>query len=185
MSELLEAARQYAVEMHEKFKHKRSNGEPYWNHPRRVVETLAAHGVDERVQAAGWLHDVPEDCAAVLAECEALLAEIERRFGREVAGFTREVTNFFGAAPATMEEKQQRLIDHAPHLSAGAKWIKLSDRLDNISDMTGWPDEKQKRYARATVRLLAALAPFPPGAEALAAEIQRRAEAWLAGEGGR
>ncbi len=176
MADLLSDARIFAIEMHERFKHRRSNGEPYWHHPERVVATLARHGVAPEVQAAGWIHDVAEDCAADVHECEALLLQIETRFGATVASLTREVTNFFPRS-ATMEEKQQRLIEHAHQMSPGAKWIKLADRMDNISDMAGWSVEKRRRYAEATILLLSALLPLPNGAESLHERISRCADA--------
>lgn len=179
MSEIVRQARALAIEMHDRFQHTRSNGEPYWRHPERVVATLTAAQLPPEVLAAAWLHDVPEDCAADPAECDALLADIERRFGPQVASITREVTNFFGPE-ATMEEKQARLVEHAAHMSAHAKWIKLADRRDNISGMDNWKPDKQQRYAAATVRLLAALQPLPPGAEKVAAEIAQRTQSILA-----
>lgn len=181
MTTLVTRARDLAITMHEKHEHKRSNGEPYWHHPERVVATLFTAGVGEDVLAAAWLHDLAEDCPATVLECEAMLAELAQQFGPEVANLVREVTNFFprGSA-ATMEQKQQRLIEHAPHLSDGAKWIKLSDRWDNISDMQGWTIEKRQRYARATLRLLEALRPTPAGADSIVAEIEAAAHRVLA-----
>jgi len=178
MSDLISKARSFAIEMHERFLHVRSNGEAYWHHPERVVATLKSLNVAPEVQAAGWLHDVPEDCASDAPACQDLLTEIERRFGTTVAALTSEVTNFFGP-DATMDEKQQRLVEHAMHMSPDAKKIKLADRRDNISDMAGWTLNKRRRYARATIRLLAALEPLPQGTEALAAEIACRAESVL------
>ncbi len=175
MHPLIENARAHAIESHDRCQHKRSNGEPYWRHPERVVATLAAHSVSPEIQAAGWLHDVAEDCAATQSECEQQIADIERRFGAPVAKLVREVTNFF-THEATMEQKQQRLIEHAPHLCEGAKWIKLADRRDNIADMSGWAAEKKQRYARATLKLIEALKPYPADAAGISAEISQRAQ---------
>ncbi len=38
--------------------------EPYIKHPAEVARTLAHHGCDAEIQAAGWLHDVIEDTDA-------------------------------------------------------------------------------------------------------------------------
>lgn len=174
MQPLVAAARALAIELHEQHGHTRADGEPYWRHPERVVATLVAYGQGMEIQAAGWLHDIPEDCSADVAHCEQLLREIESRFGAVVAQLTREVTNYFPPG-ATMEEKQQRLVEHAAHMSPGAKWIKLADRRDNVFGMSVWPAEKRRRYASATLRLLEALRPVPAGAEILGAEIRQRA----------
>lgn len=174
---LVELARETAIAMHDGCRHMRSDGQPYWTHPERVVATLRTAGLGADVLAAAWLHDVAEDCPASLAECEALIEKLAHTFGPAVGSLVREVTNYFppdAQPPATMEEKQARLREHAPHLSAGAKWIKLADRLDNISGMTGWPWSKRQRYARATELLLAALEPLPTGSDSLAEKIRSR-----------
>jgi hypothetical protein len=82
------------------------------------VTTLIAGGLSQEVLAAAWLHDVAEDCAADLAERQTLLKDIEHRFGPAVSSLVSEVTSFFGPE-ATMEERQRRLAEHAPHLSRG------------------------------------------------------------------
>jgi len=173
--QLIERARVMAVEMHEAGGQKRSDGEPYWKHPGRVMETLRARGAAPAVLAAAWLHDVPEDCTPDAAGCEAMLQKISQDFGPEVGSLVREVTNYFGSE-ASMEQKQARLREHARHMSEGAKWIKLADRLDNISGMKGWPDSKKRRYATATVALLDALRPWPVGSEEIVAAITTHAQ---------
>lgn len=167
---LVSQARLLAIASHDGCGHKRSDGQPYWTHPQRVVATLAGYAQPPEVLAAAWLHDVPEDCPKDEVGCRELLARIAVEFGREVAALVTEVTNYFGPE-ATMEEKQARLREHAHTMSDGAKWIKLADRLDNISGMVGWSAEKRRRYAVSTDLLLQALQPWPAGAETLAAKI--------------
>jgi guanosine-3',5'-bis(diphosphate) 3'-pyrophosphohydrolase len=172
--ELVNRAKALAIGMHDGCGHTRSNGEPYWRHPERVVATLVEFGQPDATLAAAWLHDVPEDCPADCAGCEALLERIGADFGPKVGALVREVTNYFGPE-ASMEEKQARLREHAKHMTADAKWIKLADRWDNISGMVGWSDEKRTRYAKATLALLDALRPLPEGADSLAERIRVRA----------
>ncbi len=179
--DLVESARQTAVEMHNQCCHLRSDGEPYWRHPERVVGTLRGLQLDSAVLAAAWLHDVAEDCPNDAAGCETVLRELESKFGLDVASLVREVTNFSGP-DATMEQKQAKLQEHARRMTDRAKWIKLADRLDNISGMLGWSAQKQRRYAEATHRLLDALRPWPQGSEVLAAEIAQVAESRLNAE---
>jgi len=176
-------ARDAATAMHDTCGHKRSDGTPYWTHPRRVAETLAAHGQPPEVLAAAWLHDTAEDCPSDRAGSLKLLARFATDFGPEVAALVAEVTNFFGPE-ASMEEKQARLREHARTMSDGAKWIKLADRLDNITGMVGWPAEKRRRYASATQLLLDALRPWPRGSEGLAGRIAAAAGMHLADDCG-
>jgi ribA/ribD-fused uncharacterized protein len=172
---LVTRAKALAISMHDGCGHTRSDGEPYWRHPERVVETLLRYGRPPTTIAAAWLHDVPEDCPPDGAGCEALLERIASEFGPEVGALVREVTNF-SEPDASMEEKQARLREHAKHMTAEAKWLKLADRLDNISGMAKWSDEKRVRYATVTTRLLGALEPIPTGAEPLADAIRVRAD---------
>jgi hypothetical protein len=167
---LVTKARDVAIASHDACGHTRSDGTPYWTHPERVAGTLAGHGLTSEVLAAAWLHDVAEDCPADEAGSRELLARFAAEFGQEVASLVTEVTNYFGAE-ATMEEKQARLREHARTMSNGAKWIKLADRLDNITGMVGWSAEKRSRYATSTLLLLDALKPWPAGAELLAGQI--------------
>jgi (p)ppGpp synthase/HD superfamily hydrolase len=167
---LVTKAREVAIASHDACGHTRSDGAPYWTHPERVVKTLAGHGLPPEVLAAAWLHDVAEDCPTDEAGSRELLARFAVDFGPEVAALVTEVTNYFGSE-ATMEQKQARLREHAHTMSNGAKWIKLADRLDNITGMVGWTTEKRGRYATATLLLLDALKPWPAGAESLAGQI--------------
>lgn len=175
LNPLVAKAREFAITSHDACGHTRSDGTPYWTHPERVVNTLATHGLPPEVLAAAWLHDVAEDCPADEVGSRELLARFAQDFGPKVASLASEVTNYFGP-DATMAEKQARLREHARTMSDGAKWIKLADRLDNITGMVGWSPEKRKRYANATQLLLHALQPWPAGSEALAAEIADAAE---------
>ena len=62
-------------------------GAPYIAHPRRVAESLAAHGYPEHVIAAGWLHDVLEDSLVTAETLRA--AGIDGRTVEVVALLTR------------------------------------------------------------------------------------------------
>ena len=167
---LVDRARSLAVVSHDACGHTRSDGSPYWTHPGRVVATLAAHGLAPEVLAAAWLHDVAEDCPVDEAGCREMIVRLKAEFGDEVGSLVDEVTNDFPPGVA-LEVKQERLREHARSMSPGAKWIKLGDRLDNISGMEGWSDDKKRRYAVATHLLLEALKPWPEGSEGLVARI--------------
>lgn len=171
---LIDKARAVAIAAHDAWRHARSDGTPYWTHPERVASTLAGHGLPPEVLAAAWLHDVAEDCCDDQAGSRDWLVRFEEEFGPVVASLATEVTNYFGPE-ATMEEKQARLREHARTMSDGAKWIKLADRLDNITGMVGWSPEKRRRYASSTLLLLEALRPWPEGSEPLAGQIAEAA----------
>jgi len=74
--EFLKNAEQLARRAHEG--QKQVSGKPYFEHPKEVVNILKQWNQDDEVIAAGYLHDVVEDC-------EISLKEIEKEFGRRVA----------------------------------------------------------------------------------------------------
>ncbi|RYG68262.1 bifunctional (p)ppGpp synthetase/guanosine-3',5'-bis(diphosphate) 3'-pyrophosphohydrolase, partial [bacterium] len=59
-AQLLERAYAFAAEKHDGVT--RMTGEPYIEHPIAVAGILAELGMDDVSIAAGFLHDVPEDC---------------------------------------------------------------------------------------------------------------------------
>jgi len=166
---LVNNARDTAIAMHIACGHRRSDDTPYWVHPQRVAETLAAHGQPSEVIAAAWLHDTAEDCPADRAGSIAMLARFAVDFGPSVAGIVAELTLYLPGA--SMEERQERIRERAAKMSDEAKWVKLADRLDNIADMEGWTTARKRRYAAATLLLLDALRPWPHGSEPIAARI--------------
>ena len=73
---LIQKAEQFAKQVH---KGQKDNfGKPYFEHPKHVVGLLKKWKQDEEVIAAGYLHDVVEDC-------NISLKEIEKKFGKRVA----------------------------------------------------------------------------------------------------
>jgi (p)ppGpp synthase/HD superfamily hydrolase len=166
--DLLERARAFMTIAHDN--QLRAGGQPYATHPAAVVELLRTHGMsDIDVLAAGYLHDTIEDTGVT----EDQLA---RAFNPRVASIVAELTN-----PPEVEESSQKkadyLVKHAPKLSREAKWVKLADRAHNVSELSDKEPAKRERYAKATVRLLEALKPWP--SESLAREIERGAAPYL------
>jgi len=83
---------------------------------------------------------------------------------------------------STLEETQARLREHARHMTADAKWIKLADHWDNMSGMSDWSQKSGERYASTTEVLLEAPKPYPTvptGAEELARRILDRSRSLL------
>ena len=127
---LLKAA-SYAAKKHRSQKRKGDDGEPYINHPLEVANLLANIGevTDHDILTAAILHDTVEDT-------DATGEEITELFGATVAGYVMEVTD---DKSLPKRERKQKQIEHAPHLSTGAKQIKLADKISNITDVTNNP----------------------------------------------
>ena len=128
---LLLRAAVFAAERHRAQKRKDAQASPYINHPLQVAELLASvGGVDDaRVLAAAVLHDTLEDT-------QTTPAELEERFGSEVRVMVEEVSD--DKSLPKLERKRLQ-IDHASGLSAGAKLIKLGDKISNVKDVVENP----------------------------------------------
>lgn len=156
MSDLstLLAAASFAAKKHTAQKRKGADGEPYINHPLEVANLLANVGKvdDYNILIAAVLHDTVED-TGVTGE------ELTELFGAEVCGYVLEVTDDKSLPKA---ERKQKQIEHAPHLSAGAKQIKLADKISNIRDVTenpphDWSKERRLEYVGWGEKVVAGL----------------------------
>lgn len=129
---LLQAAR-FAAEKHTGHFRKGSRREPYINHPIEVANLIANIGLvdDVEILMAALLHDTVEDCG-VTGE------EITAKFGENVASYVLEVTD---DKSLPKERRKQLQIEHAPHLSRGARTIKIADKISNVRDVIASPAE--------------------------------------------
>ncbi len=133
----------FAAKKHSTQKRKGADEQPYINHPLEVLNLLADVGKvkDYDVLIAAVLHDTIEDT-------EATREEITELFGDDVCEMVLEVTDDKSLPKA---ERKQKQIEHAPHLSNGAKYIKLGDKISNIRDVSenppdGWSDKRRREY---------------------------------------
>ncbi len=142
LAKFIQAA-SFAAKKHSRQKRKGADEEPYINHPLEVANLLANVGKieDYDILIAAILHDTIEDT-------ETTKEEITELFGREVCEMVLEVTDDKSLPKA---ERKQKQIEHAPHLSTGAKLIKLGDKSSNIRDVTEnppdfWSAERRLEY---------------------------------------
>jgi guanosine-3',5'-bis(diphosphate) 3'-pyrophosphohydrolase len=143
--EKLLAAADYAAKKHRSQRRKGADADPYINHPLQVAAFLADVGgiTDVEILTAALLHDVVEDTGTTPEE-------IEEIFGARVRGLVMEVTDDKSLPKAERKLKQ---IEHAPHLSDGAKQIKIADKFSNITDVINhpphnWSDERRAEYIK-------------------------------------
>ncbi len=133
----------FAAKKHSTQKRKGADEQPYINHPLEVLNLLINVGImeDYNVLIAAVLHDTIEDT-------ETTEEEITELFGANVCEMVLEVTDDKSLPKA---ERKQLQIKHAPHLSDGAKYIKLADKISNIRDVSenppdGWSDKRRLEY---------------------------------------
>lgn len=127
---LLRAA-SFAAQRHSGQRRKGGDAEPYINHPLDVANMLANVGEidDTDVLVAALLHDTIEDT-------DTTPEELLELFGEKAMSIVLEVTDDKSLPKA---ERKRLQIEHAPHLSPGAKAVKLADKISNIRDVTSNP----------------------------------------------
>lgn len=124
---IISRAMRFACEKHAAQTRKGSRV-PYFCHPIDVGVTLAWAGQDCEVIAAGFLHDVKEDCGVghdVLVNS----------FGRRVAKLVDEVTNVTTREDGPREVRQAMERQHLSAVSPEAMTLKLADSLCNMRDI--------------------------------------------------
>ena len=121
---LISEAAELAARRHNGMARKGRGQEPYINHLAEVANLLATatDGVDAELVAAGWLHDAIEDT-------ETTREELAQKFSDRVASLVVECTDDMSLPKA---ERRQRQVVDAPKKSAGAKLIKIADKISNI-----------------------------------------------------
>ncbi|MEG2801820.1 MAG: bifunctional (p)ppGpp synthetase/guanosine-3',5'-bis(diphosphate) 3'-pyrophosphohydrolase [Longicatena sp.] len=132
----------------------RKSGEPYIIHAIQVGYILALLRTGPKTIAAGFLHDVVEDC-------DVTIQEVSELFSEEVASLVESVTKI--GALTFKDEKEYLASNHRKIFIAMAKdvrviLIKLADRLHNMRTLQYMSEEKQKKIASETLEVYAPIA---------------------------
>jgi len=142
----------FAAGKHRDQRRKGAEASPYINHPIEVAELLARVGeiTDVVTLQAAILHDTLEDT-------QTTPQELETAFGPEVHRVVEEITDNKQLPKA---ERKRQEIEHAPHLSARAKLVKLADKISNVRSIiqtppTGWSLERKQEYLDWSARVVA------------------------------
>lgn len=150
---LSKKAEQFARKKHQGQMREFSN-EPYFNHVKRVSENIKkykkSHKSEELV-AAAFLHDTLEDT-------DTTYEEIENKFGKLIASLVEEMSN--NKKEISCLSKKRYLASKLSDTEKMSSWglcLKLSDRLDNISDLNKTSSEFKKKYIEETEYILKTL----------------------------
>jgi GTP pyrophosphokinase len=133
---------------------RRLSGEPYIVHPLNVAGILNELGLDEKVLAAGLLHDVVEDT-------EYTKSDMIRDFGEEIANLVEGVTKISEIKSQSKETEAAENIRKmlvATIQDARVILIKLADKTHNMRTLRFQPPEKAMRIANETLSLYAPIA---------------------------
>jgi len=140
----------FAAEAHQD-QYRKNSGEPYVTHPIRVYQRLAAMteaNLPEEVYCGALLHDTIEDTNATIEELSLIFGP---RVGQIVSALTNDPDEL------RLQGKTAYLTQKMNGLDAECLLIKLSDRLDNVRDLSSQALEWSKAYARSTKEILDAL----------------------------
>ena len=135
---------------------RRKSGEPYINHCLRTARLLAEHGFDSICLIAALLHDVVEDC-------DVTLTQIREMFGREAARTVDAVTSLSDRDydGRKLTKKQRDILSDAKLLNkmnTRALYVKIADRIDNLSTISCFSEEKKLLKAQHTREMLIPMA---------------------------
>lgn len=158
----------FAAEKHQFQTRKNATHVPYIIHPIGVAYNILtiAKVSDSKVLTAALLHDTVEDT-------NTTPAEIRERFGPEVEGYVQELTDEKNLPKQVRKDLQ---IINASHKSEGAAYIKLADKLYNLTDLsTGlpedWTEERADEYFRWAKQVVDQLPPVSPALKSAIEQI--------------
>lgn len=126
----------------------RKSGEEYFVHPKRVAQIVKRFKRSKRLNqlvAAALLHDTVEDTTLSLKDVKSL-------FGGLISNLVEELTS--DEQKIKRQGKAQYLSEKMKNMSSWALVIKLSDRLDNVSDLKTAKPDFVRRYRDETLYIL-------------------------------
>lgn len=134
----------------------RKSGEPYIHHLIEVSYILTTLEAGPATIAAGFLHDVVEDC-------EVTLDTIEEMFGKDVAFLVDSVTKIQRLKLSKKYSEDFEAEDHKKIFIGMAKdirviIIKLADRLHNMRTLGSLSYDRQMALSKETLNVFAPIA---------------------------
>ena len=168
---LIFKALEFAARKHRDQRRKDLEASPYINHPINLVNLLWNTGgvSNPAVVMAALLHDTVEDTATTFAE-------LRQEFGEEVEQLVREVTD---DKSLPKQERKQRQVEHAAHLSQKAKLVKLADKISNLRDIMAsppadWSSDRKREYFAWAKQVVDQLRGIHPQLEAVFDQVYQQ-----------
>lgn len=126
---------------------------PYFDaHVQKVNGIVKQYTTDEDLLCAALLHDVCEDCYKNKWEG---YRDIRQHFGKRVADLVMELTSDGDEMEHRYDKNKTAYLTHKMlHMSPGALIIKLSDRLQNISDAFTANERFRNKYFEETSQIM-------------------------------
>lgn len=163
----------FAAHKHQGHIRKDDRGSPYVTHPLSVARLIYQIGQvqDTHILIAAILHDTIEDTPTSPDE-------IRDRFGEDVLSIVLEVTD---DKSLQKERRKQLQVIHSPHLSYGARIVKLADKIVNCQDILHMPPKdwtlvRRQDYIQWAADVVAQIRGTNPPLEAVFDEMLTEAE---------
>ena len=141
----------FAKELHKGQVRKFINKPYFIAHVQKVNGIAKQYTTDEDILCAALLHDTIEDC---FEDPEVGYHIIEETFGKKVADIVQELTSSKDEIDNEYNSKADYLIVKMVHMSDEALFIKLCDRLQNISDAFTASERFRNNYFQETVKIM-------------------------------
>ncbi|CAA6800110.1 MAG: GTP pyrophosphokinase (EC, (p)ppGpp synthetase II / Guanosine-3',5'-bis(diphosphate) 3'-pyrophosphohydrolase (EC [uncultured Campylobacterales bacterium] len=131
----------------------RQSGEPYIMHPVAVARIVVAQGLGEESIIAALLHDTVEDT-------DVSLEQVIDIFGNDIATIVDSLSHFDETLQANdnKDVKTLRKILFSMSKDFRTVYIKIADRLHNMSTLEHMPVDKQIKKATETAKIYIGLA---------------------------
>ena len=123
---LKEKAKQFAINAHMGQVRKSEPDKPMIIHPISVGMLLEEYGYDEKIVAAGYLHDVVEDT-------KYTIEDIRNEFGEEIANLVMGASE--PDKSLSWEERKRHTIEETKRLPLRNKLVICADKINNLEDI--------------------------------------------------
>ena len=112
------------------------------------------------ILAAALLHDTLEDT-------DTTRKELTKEFGPKVDDLVAQVTD---DQSLEKDERKKQQVERAPHLSPGAKLIKIADKISNVREIAhdppeGWDQKRREKYFEHAKKVVDAMGSVNPELE--------------------
>ena len=136
---MIRKALKFAAVYHKEGVRKGSNV-PYIVHPFEVALILQENGMEERIIAAGLLHDTLEDT-------ELTTEQIRQEFGDDILQLVLGASEELEAREETLwEERKKHTIEYLKTAPIDVKYIVCADKLSNIRSMLADHEKKGEKF---------------------------------------
>lgn len=143
-SQLVNSARDFALEAHKGLIRPNKAQEPYSTHLEEVAGLVEQSGGSEEEVAAAWLHDTVEDTGTTLDT-------IRERFGDLVATIVDGLTDKPDLTGMPTLERKRLQAERVREKSHSVKRVKIADQTSNLRSVAvdppvKWDEQKCKDY---------------------------------------